>query len=149
VLLDPVAHTRTTCTVKKRHCLITGYHESASFVPPQDGLLAKGTRYLSRENLGTNVVDDLSVVGTRETLSIGVGAVGNTQPLVATREFWYSADLQVNLSVTRNDPRIGTQVLQLVDLTRAEPDPAIFQVPAGFVVQDVRGPPTSEKALGH
>ncbi len=43
VLLDPVAHTRTTCTVKKRHCLITGYHESASFVPPQDGLLAKGT----------------------------------------------------------------------------------------------------------
>ena len=73
--------------------LITGYHESASFVAPQDGLLAKGTRYLSRENLGTNVVDDLSVVGTRKTLSIGVGAVGNTQPLVATREFWYSPDL--------------------------------------------------------
>ncbi len=145
VLLDPVAHTRTTCTVKKRRCLITGYHESPSFVPPPDGLLAKDTRYLSRENLGTNVVNDLNVVGTRETLSISAGAVGNSQLLVATREFWYSPDLQVNLSVTRNDPRIGTQVLQLVDLSRSEPDPAIFQVPAGFVIQDLRRSAKAEK----
>jgi hypothetical protein len=139
VLLDPVAHTRTTCTLKTRRCLITGYHASTSFVPPPDGLLDKGTRYLSRQSLGTNVVDDLNVVGTRETLSISAGAVGNTQPLVATREFWYSTDLQVNLSVTRKDPREGTQVLQLVDLSRAEPEPAMFQIPAGFVIQDLRG----------
>jgi hypothetical protein len=139
ILLDPVAHTRTTCTVKTRRCLITGYHASPSFVPPQDGLLDKGTRYLSRQSLGTGVVDDLNVVGTRETLSISAGAVGNTQPLLATREFWYSPELQVNLSVTRKDPREGTQVLQLVDLSLAEPDPAMFQIPAGFVIQDLRG----------
>ena len=139
VLLDPVAHTRTTCTLKTRRCLITDYHASASFIPPPDGLLDKGTRYLSRESLGTNVVDDLNVVGTRETLAISAGAVGNTQPLVATREFWYSPELQVNLSVTRKDPRDGTQALQLVDLSRAEPDPVMFQIPAGFVLQDVRG----------
>jgi hypothetical protein len=41
----------------------------------------------------------------------------------------------VNLQVTRKDPRIGMQVLQLVDLSITEPDPKIFQVPSGFLVQ--------------
>ena len=54
--------------------------------------------------------------------------------VVVTREMWYSPELQVNLSVTRKDPREGTQVIQLVDLNRTEPDPATFQVPEGFVV---------------
>ncbi len=138
VLLDPVAHTRTTCVFANHRCAITGYHASASYVLPPDGLLAEGTRYLSRENLGPGVVDDVSVVGTRETLYISAGAVGNSQPLVNVREFWYSPDLQINLSVTRKDPKIGTQVLQIVDLSRAEPDPAIFKVPARFAIQDLR-----------
>jgi hypothetical protein len=140
VLLDPVAHTGTTCVIATRRCTIVGYHASTSFVPPPAGPFDNGTRHLARESLGTNVVDDLNVVGTRETITINPGVVGNSQALVTTREFWYSPDLQVNLSVTRKDPREGTQVLQLVDLSRSEPDPAIFQIPAGFVVQDRRGP---------
>ena len=150
VLLDPVAHTRTACTMKTRRCVISVYRASTKFVRLPDRPHDEGTGYLSRESLGTGVVDNLNVVGTRETLSIGPGTVGNAQSLVATGEFWYSPDLQVNLSVTRKDPRIGTQLLQLVDLARAEPDPAIFQVPDGFVVQDLRVSARAEKAaLGH
>jgi hypothetical protein len=71
--------------------------------------------------------------------------VGNSQPLVTTRDFWYSPDLQINLSVTRKDPREGTQAIRVVDLSRSEPDPAMFKVPAGFVVQDLRrGSTTAE-----
>jgi hypothetical protein len=136
IFLDPAAHTRTTCTVATRHCAVTGYFARASYAPPQAGPLANGTRYLSRESLGANVVDDLDVVGTRETLAIDAGAVGNNRPLVATREFWYSPDLQTNLSVTRKDPREGTQVIRLVDLSRTEPDPALFQLPPGFSMQE-------------
>jgi len=138
VLLDPVAHTRTTCTVATRRCAITGYQASTSFAAPPDGLLAKGTRYLSRENLGTSVINDLNVVGTRETLYTSAGAIGNSQSIVATREFWYSPDLQINLSVTRKEPGIGMQVLQIVDFSRSEPDPSVFKVPAGFVIRDLR-----------
>lgn len=36
---------------------------------------------------------------------------------------------------------VGTRVLQFVDLSCAEPDPAMFQVPAGFVVEDLQGTP--------
>jgi hypothetical protein len=145
VFLDPVAHTGTTRTIAKHYCAITSYHESATFTPVPAGPIAHGKAFLSRESLGTNIVDDLKAVGTRETITISPGVVGNNQPLVTAREFWYSPDLQVNLSITRKDPRIGTQVLQLVDLSTAEPDPAQFRVPAGFVVQKLRKPAITEK----
>jgi hypothetical protein len=138
VLFDPIAHTRTICSVAARHCNVTSYHAPTSFTLTKAGPFDNGTRYLTRESLGSDVVDGFNVVGTRETTSINAGAIGNSQPLVTTREFWYSPDLQVNLSVTRKDPREGTQTIHVVDLSRSEPDPAMFQVPAGFVVQDLR-----------
>jgi len=145
VLLDPVAQTRTACTVSTRRCVISVYLASTKFVASPDRPHDDGTGYLAHESLGNDVIGDLNVVGTRETLSIAPRTVGNTSPLVAVREFWYSPDLQVNLSVTRKDPRIGTQVLQLVDLSRREPDPATFHVADGFVIQDMRIPARNEK----
>jgi hypothetical protein len=138
IILDPAEHTRTTCTIATRHCAITPYFTPVKFAPVPAGPLDNGTRYLTRESLGTDTVDELNAVGTRETLTINAGAIGNNQPVVTTREFWYSSDLEINLSVTRKDPREGTQVIQLVDLSRSEPDPSLFQVPADFTVVDMR-----------
>jgi len=42
------------------------------------------------------------------------------------------------LSVTRKEPREGAHVIQLLDLSRTEPDPARFQVPADFAVPELR-----------
>jgi hypothetical protein len=145
VLLDPVTHTRTICVVATHRCTVTVYKASASFTPPPAGPLDNGTRYLTRESLGSDVVNGINVVGTRETVSIDAGVLGNNQPLVTTREFWYSPDLQVNLSVTRKDPREGTQVIHVVDLSRSDPDPAMFQVPAGYVIENLRGPAQAEQ----
>jgi hypothetical protein len=50
----------------------------------------------------------------------------------------------VNLSVTRKDPRQGTVVIHVLDLSRSEPDPSLFQVPANFTVQDHRQSAKSE-----
>jgi hypothetical protein len=138
IILDPAEHTRTTCTIASRHCAVTDYYTSVKFAPTPAGSLDNGKRFLTRESLGTDVVDDLNVVGTRETLTINAGVIGNDQPVVTTREFWYSSDLEINLSVTRKDPREGTQVIQLIDLSRSEPDPALFRVPSDFVIEDLR-----------
>lgn len=135
---DPVTHTRTNCILARRQCTITGYFASTTFTPQPTGAFDNGTRVLARESLGSDTFDGLIVVGTRETTTINAGVVGNSQPLATTREFWYSPDLQVNLSVTRKDPRNGTQVIRVVDLSRTEPDAAMFEVPAGFIVQDAR-----------
>jgi hypothetical protein len=145
LLFDPVAHTRTICAVALRRCTVTGYYAPTSFTPLPAGPFDNGTRFLTRESLGSDTVDGVNVIGTRETISINAGVVGNSQPLVTTRDFWYSPDLQINLSVTRKDPREGTQAIRVVDLSRSEPDPAMFKVPAGFVVQDLRrGSTTAE-----
>jgi len=138
LVLDPVAHTRTTCVMRTRRCTVSSYRASSTFVLNPDGLFDHGMRFLTRENLGSNTIDGVDVTGTYETLQIAGGAVGNSQTLVSTRDFWYSPALQVNLSVVRKDPRVGTQELQLVDLSLTTPDPRIFQLPQGFVVQDLR-----------
>jgi hypothetical protein len=135
-IFDPVAHTETFCRVASHVCNVTAYHGRTSFTLRPPGSFDSGKRFLSREGIGNDVIEGISVVGTRETLTIAENAVGNSQPLTVTREFWYSPDLLVNLAITRKDPREGTQTVRLSDLSRAEPDPALFKVPAGFAVQN-------------
>jgi hypothetical protein len=138
IISDPAEHTRTTCNIAARHCTLTDYQTPVKFSPVPAGPLDHGKRFLVRESLGTNTVDDLNVVGTRETLTINAGVIGNSEPVVTTREFWYSSDLEINLSVTRKDPREGTQTIQLIDLSRDEPDPSLFRVPSDYVIEDQR-----------
>jgi hypothetical protein len=141
---DPITHTRTTCNAATHHCSVISYHAPTSFRPRPVGDFDNGQRSLTRENLGSDSMDGLNVVGTRETVTIDPGVVGNSKPLVTTREFWYSPDLQVNLSITREDPRDGTETVRVLDVSRSEPDPAMFQLPAGYVVEG-REPVQTEK----
>ena len=81
------------------------------------------------ESLGTQVMEGLTVEGTRDTRTIPAGAIGNEKPIVITSEIWTSPDLQTIVLSKRNDPRFGETVYQLTNITRSEPDPALFQVP--------------------
>jgi hypothetical protein len=145
VLLDPITHTRTACVSYTHRCEVSAYRASTTFVSTPDRPHDEVAGVFFSESLGNDVIDDLKVVGTRETLSIAAGKIGNAHPLARVREFWYSPELQVNLKVTRGDPTSGTQVLQLVDLSLKEPNPAMFQVPDGFAIQDTRIPVRNEK----
>lgn len=139
IILDPVARTRTVCVLAARHCQVANYNAPTASAPPKPiGVFDNGKRSLSREGLGTDTIDGLSVVGTRETLITQAGVEGNSQPLSSTEEFWYSPDLEVNLSITRKDPRQGTVVIHVVDLSTSEPDPSLFRVPANFIIEDHR-----------
>jgi hypothetical protein len=137
-IFDPVAHSRTVCEVSSRRCVVNAYHSPISFQQRPAGPFDDGKRTLSRESLGTDMIDGLNVNGTRETIVINPGVVGNSQALSITKEFWYSPDLEVNLSVTRKDPREGTITIHVVDLSRSDPDRSLFQVPANFVVEEHR-----------
>jgi len=138
LFFDPLTQTRTECSVATHLCDVTGYHAPTTFTPPPVGPIGDGTSFRGRDNLGDDIIDGLKVIGTRDTITLNAGVVGNSQPLVSTREFWYSPDLQINLAVTRKDPRQGTQVIRVGELSRAEPDPALFKVPAGFRIEGVR-----------
>ena len=89
------------------------------------------------ESLGTKTIQGLSVTGTKTTSTIPAGTIGNDKDLVITRETWYSPDLKLVIESTQSDPRFGETTYTLTNIQRSEPDPTLFQVPAGYKVEKV------------
>lgn len=146
-ILDPIAQTRTTCDVHTHMCAITPYTPEPVPALMPVGPFDSNRRYLSRESLGDQTLDGLRVTGTHEAINIAPGTIGNDRELVLSREFWYSADLKTNLAVTRKDPHDGIQAIRLTIQSRSEPDPAIFAIPSGYSVKDLRNLPTVDPAV--
>lgn len=91
-------------------------------------------------DLGSNTVNGVTAQGKRITHTIPAGQIGNAQPIVSTDEIWYSPDLQVVVSSTRNDPRMGTSVYALTNIQRTDPPATLFQVPSDYTIQDAKRP---------
>ena len=91
------------------------------------------------ESLGTQAIDGLDVSGTRTTVTIPAGAIGNERSIVIVSERWVSPELQVVVMSTHRDPRFGETTYRLTGITRGEPDKSLFEVPADYAVRE--GPP--------
>ena len=91
------------------------------------------------ESLGSQTVDGLEATGTRTTVTIPAGAIGNERPIEVVSERWYSPELQVVVSSTHRDPRFGDNTYRLTGIQRVEPDRSVFEVPADYTVKE--GPP--------
>ena len=93
------------------------------------------------ERLGEQQVEGVRAEGTRTTMTIPAGAIGNQQPIDVVSERWYSQELQVVVMTRRADPRFGETVYRLTEIVRAEPSAELFQVPPEFVIEDpAKGP---------
>lgn len=84
------------------------------------------------ESLGTKMLEGVSVEGTRTTIEIPVGQIGNDKPMQIVTEKWYSPDLQVIVMSRHLDPLAGEHIFRLVNIKRGEPSPDLFTVPTGF-----------------
>ena len=96
------------------------------------------------EQLGSQVIGGVSADGTRTTITIAAGQIGNDRPIQIVDEVWRSPELQVIVQSTHSDPRMGTTSYSLKNVSRSEPPAALFQVPADYTLKDV---PTFQKAL--
>jgi len=88
------------------------------------------------ENLGLQTINGVAATGTRTTQTIPAGAIGNTNAIQIVREVWMSADLKIPVMIKTSDPRFGETTMQLTNVLQTNPDAALFQVPAGFTVQN-------------
>lgn len=145
-LTDPVAKTDLLCDGRAYACVLREYRPQTFFETTPEGTYDQGTRTLRREYLGGDTIEGIYVQGTRETTTIAAGARGNDQPIVSSREFWYSDELKTNLAVTRIDPIHGKQVIRLFHISRTEPDSHLWDVPIGFKVLDLRASSGSSSA---
>jgi len=57
------------------------------------------------------MMENVEVHGTRKSRTIPAEFSGTGQPIVITDEYWYSADLHLNMLVKHNDPRTGEQTV--------------------------------------
>jgi TonB family protein len=89
------------------------------------------------ETLAAQNMEGVFATGTRTTVTIPAGEIGNQQPISIVDETWYSPELQMNVKTSHSDPRSGETVYRLTQISRAEPDPQLFQVPAGYTITGV------------
>ncbi len=94
----------------------------------------------TQEPLGTEAMEGVTAEGFRVTSIVRTGSQGNDQPITEVQEHWYSAQVGREILTKRSDPRNGETVTRLTDIVLAEPDPAVFQVPADFTIVDEKGP---------
>jgi hypothetical protein len=103
------------------------------FAPGESG----ASPNVKTESLGDKTIAGIAVTGTKTTNTIPAGTIGNDQDIVVTRETWYSPDLKLVIQSTQTDPRFGETTYSLTNIQHSEPDPALFQVPAGYKVEKV------------
>jgi hypothetical protein len=88
------------------------------------------------EHLGTQAIQGFEAHGSRITQTTLAGAVGNSQPLVSSRESWQTNVHGIGLTVREvdDDPQNGKRITELVKFSLGEPDPASFEPPAGYEI---------------
>lgn len=91
---------------------------------------------VNKEDLGTQVVEGVPATGTRVTMTIPAGQIGNERAIEIVDERWFSKDLQAFVMTKHSDPRSGETVYRLTNINRTEPDHSLFEVPVDYQVKE-------------
>src|ERR1700680_450142 len=124
------------------------YSQFAFKAPPSTATMPSPNRpsppnagQVQTTNLGTQTIPGggLSAQGTQTVRTIPAGEIGNAQPITITSIAWYSPDLQLVVQSSRDDPRAGKTTYQLSNVSTANPDQSLFQLPVGFAQKQGSG----------
>ena len=88
------------------------------------------------ESLPPTTINGIYVEGTRSTRITPAGYDGNDHDIAMITETWNSPDLRVVVRSIMDDPRSGKNTMELIDIQRTAPDPALFELPAGYEVKE-------------
>jgi hypothetical protein len=136
---DPVLHQFIVCSPNTRVCTVRTFNWTASTSEINPATAAQsasnGTKW---EDLGQKVIENVTVLGSHEIMTIGVGTIGNERTQAVVKEFWYSPRLKINVTTKRFDPRASAvQNFYVTAINQAEPDAQLFHPPAGYRVVNV------------
>lgn len=113
-LFDP--QTRVSIQIdprKKVFWTTVGNHPPATEPPSMRYSAPEGeslpNEFAREEDLGTRDFDGIEAHGIRQTQSLPADEDGRSVDVVD--EYWYSADLRINLLIKHSDPRTGTKTM--------------------------------------
>lgn len=90
----------------------------------------------AKEDLGTDTINGVLAQGTRTTMRIPAGQIGNDRPIQVVNERWYSSELQTLVKSSNKDPRFGETTFELTNIDRTPPAAALFQIPADYTIDE-------------
>jgi hypothetical protein len=144
-IADPNAHTLYNCFFvgpRKNVCELLAYASASPAVDIKGkdvaGDLADNQGSFVHETLGKQFISGVETVGLHDATTYNPGVFGNDRKVTVERESWYSPQLDLNLLSTRSDPRTGKQTFTATAVVLGDPDPVLFELPAGFKVVDHR-----------
>jgi hypothetical protein len=88
------------------------------------------------EQLGVQFMEGITVEGTRTTVTIPAGRIGNEQAINIVSERWFSPELKVLVMSRQSDPRFGETTYRLTNIVRMEPPSGLFDIPSDFKVME-------------
>ncbi len=88
-----------------------------------------------KEQLGKQMIEGVEAEGTRTTVTIPAGEIGNERPIEIVSERWYSPELQLVVMTRHSDPRSGETTYKLTNINRTEPAKSLFEVPADYTIK--------------
>lgn len=94
-----------------------------------------GNHVASTESLGKQNVEGVEAEGTRSTVTIPAGEIGNERPIEIVNERWYSSELQTVVMTRHSDPRFGESSYRLTNIDRSEPAKSLFEVSADYTLK--------------
>jgi hypothetical protein len=135
---DPQTRMNTFIDPQQRVAWQSTLNRPPSAVPPEVGSIplagsTPASPYIKEEDLGTRRMEGVDVHGIRDTQTIPAEANGGKE-ITVVDEYWYTEDLRLNMLAIHKDPRTGEQTTTVTQLSRGEPDAAIFEIPSGYKV---------------
>jgi hypothetical protein len=91
-------------------------------------------RDVVKEDLGARTIEGVECSGTRQTITIPAGTVGNEKPISIVTETWFAPSIEAVVESTSDDPRYGKTTYQLTNVQLSEPARSLFEPPADFKI---------------
>jgi hypothetical protein len=132
LLYDPETRISTTLFPRQHTYRSNATRRPPATTPPVFASYGPQNQFTRDEDLGVQEMQGLSAHGVRHTQTIPAGTGGCDKEIVVTDEYWYSEDLRINLVLKHNDPRSGSAILTVTQISRADPDSSLFQIPDGY-----------------
>jgi len=111
--------------------LVEGGATSAYIVRTRPGSDANEVK----QDLGKQIIEGVEAEGTRTTITVPAGEIGNERPIEIVSERWYSPELQLVVMTRNSDPRSGETTYKLTNINRTEPAKTLFEVPSDYMIK--------------
>lgn len=118
------------------HIELRGEGQQLMFERRVEGPREGGPQDVKTEALGKQTIEGVQAEGTRTTMIIPAGQIGNDRPIEVVSERWYSPELQTVVMNRRFDPRTGESIYKLTNIRRNEPARYLFEAPVDYTVTE-------------